>query len=184
MLGRFEGVGDLVVVGCSHGVEELLGEEGLGFFGILDGLPHLLEEVVEPFFLLLEAPACLLALAAVTERSRLPVAGGVELFAELFLIVVQPPRLVPHLGQFLRKPIGCALAELIAELVQLAAGSCALGKGLGELALLQGVGCLANVLAALIELLSRFGHPISIFLAFHSLAHLVGIAEDLLLLFA
>ena len=59
LLGGFEGVGDLVLVGGPHGVEELLGQKRLGLFGVLDGLPHLLEEVVEPLFLLLRAPRLL-----------------------------------------------------------------------------------------------------------------------------
>ena len=64
------------------------------------------------------------------------------------------------------------------------AGAGALGDGLGELALFERLGRLADVLAALFDLLAGLGHPVAVLLALHPLAELVGVAEDLLLLVA
>ncbi len=62
------------------------------------------------------------------------------------------------------------------------AGSGAFGDGLGKAAFLEGLGSLADVLAALLHLRAGFGHSVPIFLALHPLSDLVGVAEDLLLL--
>ena len=67
---------------------------------------------------------------------------------------------------------------------ELLAGAGALGEGLREPALLERLGGLAEVLAALLDLLPRLGHPLLVLLALHPLAQLVGVAEDLLLLVA
>ena len=76
------------------------------------------------------------------------------------------------------------LAELLAQVVQLPAGPGALGEGLREPAFLECLGGLADVLAALLDLLACVGHPVAVLLVLHPLAELVGVAEDLLLLVA
>ena len=55
-------------------------------------------------------------------------------------------------------------------------------RACGTLALLECLGRLADMLAALVDLLARVGHPVAVFFALHPFAELVGIAEDLLLL--
>ena len=55
-------------------------------------------------------------------------------------------------------------------------------RACGRRPCLECLGGLADVLAALLDLLAGVGHAVAIFLAFHPLAQLVGIAEDLLLL--
>ncbi len=57
-------------------------------------------------------------------------------------------------------------------------------SGLGEPAFLERLGGLADVLAALLDLLAGLGHPLLVLLVLHPLAELVGVAEDLLLLLA
>ena len=134
--------------------------------------------------MLLEALGGLLALTVIAERGCLLGVGSVEFFGQLFLIFVQPPRLVAHPGQVLGEAIGRALAQLVAKFIELAAGARALGECLRKPALLEGFRCLADVFATLLELLTRIGHAIAVFFSFHPLAHLVGVAEDLLFLFA
>ena len=109
---------------------------------------------------------------------------GVELFRDLLLVLVEVPRLLAHVGHFLGESIRRVLAELFADVVQLPAGAGAFGERLGESAFLQGAGGLADVLAALIDLLTSLGHPLLVLLVLHSLAELVGVAKDLLLLLA
>ena len=107
---------------------------------------------------------------------------GVELLGDLLLVLVELPRLVAHLGHLLGEPVRGLLAELLAEVVQLPARAGAFGEGLREPALLERLGGLADVLAALLHLLAGLGHPLAVLLALHPLAELVGVAEDLLLL--
>ena len=57
-------------------------------------------------------------------------------------------------------------------------------SGLREPAFLERLRGLADVLAALLDLLARLGHPLLVLLVLHPLAQLVGVAEDLLLLVA
>ena len=108
--------------------------------------------------------------------------GGVELFGELFLILVQLLRLVAHLGHFLRESVGGSLAELFAQVVELPAGPGPFGEGLRDAPFFECLGGLTDMLAALVDLLAGVGHPVSILFALHPFAELVGIAEDLLLL--
>ena len=110
------------------------------------------------------------------------VLGGLELLGELLLILVQSPRLVAHLGHFLRESIGRSLAQLFAQVVELPAGSGPFGEGLRDAAFLECLGGLTDMLAALVDLLAGVGHAVAILLALHPLSELVGIAEDLLLL--
>ena len=77
-----------------------------------------------------------------------------------------------------------SLRSSFAEVVQLPAGAGAFGEGLREPAFLERLGGLADVLAALLDLLAGLGHPVAVLLALHPLAELVGVAEDLLLLVA
>ena len=51
-------------------------------------------------------------------------------------------------------------------------------------ALLERLGRLADVLAALLDLLAGLGHAFAVLLVLHPLLQLVGVAEDLLLLVA
>ena len=88
------------------------------------------------------------------------------------------------LGQLLGELVRRLLAELLADLFKLPAGAGPLGQGLGEPALLQRLGRLADVLAALLDLLAGLGHPLAVLLVLHPLLELVGVAEDLLLLLA
>ena len=100
------------------------------------------------------------------------------------LVLVELPGLVAHLGHLLGELVRRLLAELLAEVVQLPAGAGAFGEGLREPALLERLGGLADVLAALLDLLAGLGHAFAVLLALHPLAELVGVAEDLLLLVA
>ncbi len=108
--------------------------------------------------------------------------GGLELFGELFLILIEPPRLVAHLGHFLRESVGRALAQLFTQVIELPAGSGPFGEGLRYPPLLECLGGLTDVLAAFVDLLPCVGHAVSILFALHPFAQLVGIAQDLLLL--
>ena len=108
--------------------------------------------------------------------------GRVELFGELLLILVETSRLGAHFGHFLGESVRGTLAKLLAQVVQLPAGSGAFGDGLGKAAFLECLGSLADVLAGLLHLCAGFGHSVPIFLALHPLSDLVGVAEDLLLL--
>ena len=173
-----------MLVRLADGVEEVLGQERLGFLGVLDRVAHPVEELVELLPLLFELLAGLLALLGVAERLPGAAVPGVELLGELVLVLVEPPRLVAHLGHFLGEPVRGVLAELLAEVVQLPAGAGAFGDGLGEPAFLERLGGLADVFAALLDLLAGVGHAVAVLLALHPLAELVGVAEDLLLLVA
>ncbi len=133
--------------------------------------------------LLFEPVGDLLALAGVAQRGLWAVLGGFELLGELFLILIEPPRLVAHLGHFLRESVGRALAKLFAEVVELAAGSRPFGEGLRDAAFFECLGGLTDMLAAFVDLLASIGHAVSILFPLHPFPELVGIAKDLLLLF-
>ena len=108
----------------------------------------------------------------------------VELLVDLLLVLVEAAGLVAHLVHLLGEPVRGLLAELLAEVVQLLAGAGTFGDSLGQPALLERLRGLAEVLAALFDLLARLGHPLLVLLVLHPLAQLVGVAEDLLLLVA
>ena len=143
---------------------------------------HLIEKFVEALLLLFEPLGDLLAFSGVAQRGLGAILGGFELLGELFLILVQTPRLVAHLGHFLRESVGGSLAELFAQVVELPAGSGPFGEGLRDAPFFECLGGLTDVLAALVDLLACVGHSVSILFALHPFSQLVGIAEDLLLL--
>ncbi len=109
---------------------------------------------------------------------------GLELLVDLLLVLVEVAGLGAHLVHLLGELVGGLLAELLADVVQLLAGAGALGDRLGQPALLERLRGLAEVLAALFDLLARLGHPLLVLLLLHALAQLVGVAEDLPLLVA
>ena len=57
LLGGLERVGDLLFVGLSDRVVEVLGQERLGFLGILHRVLHLFEQLVEALLLFVRVPA-------------------------------------------------------------------------------------------------------------------------------
>ena len=183
LLGGFERIGDLLFVRLSDRIVEILGQERLGFLGILHGVSHLVEKLVEVLLLLFESLGDLLAFAGVAKRGLRAILGGLKLFGELFLILVETPRLVAHLGHFLRESVGRSLAQLFAQVIELPAGSRPFGEGLRNAPFLECLGGLTDVLAALVNLLACVGHAVAILFALHPFPELVGIAEDLLLLF-
>jgi len=182
LLGDLECVGDLLIGRLSDRVVEPFGQERLRLLRILHRALHLIHEVIESLLLLSEALTDLLALSRVTQRVLRFLVGGVELFGDLILLLVQASRLVAHLGHFLREAVRCALAELLAQIVQLAARAGAFGEGLRQPARLECLGRLTNVLPALLHLLAGLGHAVAILLVLHPFSELVRITKDLLLL--
>ncbi len=100
------------------------------------------------------------------------------------MLFVQAAGLVAHIGQFVGESIRRLLAKLLSQIVQLAAGAGALGKGLRESSPFECLGRLAQPVATLLHLLALFGHPVTVLLPLHPFTQLVGIAEDLLFLLA
>ena len=82
LLGDLEGIGDLLVGRFADRVVEVLGQEGLGFFGLLDRGAHLVQELIELFGLLLELLAGLLAFAAAAKRALGFTVQRVDLFGK------------------------------------------------------------------------------------------------------
>ncbi len=157
--------------------KRLLGQQGLGLLGVLHGAPHPVEELVELLLLLLEALPGLLALSGIAEGTLGVAVPGVEPVGELALLLVEAAGLVAHLGHLLGEPIRGVLAEILADVVELPAGAGAFGEGLREPAFLERLGGLADVLAALLDLLAGVGHAVAVLLALHPLAELVGVAD-------
>ena len=56
LLGGLERIGDLLFVRLSDRVVEILGQERLGFLGVLHRVSHLLEKLVEAFFAAVRVP--------------------------------------------------------------------------------------------------------------------------------
>ena len=143
---------------------------------------HPLDEVFELLPLLFEALLDLLAILGVAERLAGAILLGFELLGEAILVFVELLRPVAHLGQVVGELVRRLLAEVLADVVQLPAGAGPFGQGLRESALLERLGGLADVLAALLDLLPGLGHPFAVLLGLHPFLELVGVAEDLLLL--
>ncbi len=122
LLGRLEGLGDLLLVRLPDGVKEVLGEERLGVLGFLGRVPHPIEELVELLGLLLGPLAGLLAVFGLAQRMLGILVPVVELLGEFLLVLVEPAGLVAHLGHRLGELVRRCLAELLAEVVQLLAG--------------------------------------------------------------
>ena len=54
LLGGLERIGDLMFVRLADRIIEILGQKRLGFLGVLDGIAHLVEKLVEGLLLLFE----------------------------------------------------------------------------------------------------------------------------------
>jgi hypothetical protein len=67
LFGNLERVGDFLLGRLPDGVVKLFGQERLGFLGVWHGAAHLLEELIEPFFLLFQTLADLLAFTGIAE---------------------------------------------------------------------------------------------------------------------
>jgi hypothetical protein len=182
LLGGFQRVGDLLFVRLSDGVVEIFGQERLGFLSILDRVFHLIEKLIEVLLLLIESLGGFFAFPGVAKRRLRTILGGFELLGELFLILVQMPRLVAHLGHFLRESVRGSLAKFFAQVIKLPAGPCPFGQGLRDSPFFECLGGLTDMLAALVDLLACVSHPVAILFALHPFPELVGIAQDLLLL--
>ena len=101
LLGGLERVGDLLFVGLADRIVKVLGQKRLGFLGVLHGGSHLVEKLVEGLLLLFEPLGHLFAVTGVAQGRLGTVLGGFKLLGEFFLILIEPPRLVAHLGHFL-----------------------------------------------------------------------------------
>ena len=82
LLGDLERIGDLLLGRLPDRVVQLLGQERLGFLGVLDGAAHLLEQLIEAFFLLFEALADLLSLAGIAQRVLRGLVARLELLGD------------------------------------------------------------------------------------------------------
>ena len=67
LLRDFQCIGDFLLARLPDGVVQLLGQEGLALLRILDGTTHLLEQLIEPLFLLFKTFADLLSFARVAQ---------------------------------------------------------------------------------------------------------------------
>ena len=162
-----------------------LASRGFGFpSASVDGLLHLVEEAVERLLLLGELFADLLLGLGVAERALGLLVPAVKLVGELVLLLGELAGLVPHGAHVLVEAVGRLLAHLLAEVVELPLGAGPLVEGLRDLAFVQSLGGLADLLAALLDLGALLSHPVAVFLALHPLANLVGVAKDLLFLVA
>jgi hypothetical protein len=115
--GDFQGVGDLLFGRLSDRVVQALGQERLGFLGVLDGAAHLIHDLVETLLLLIESLVDLFAFGRVAQGMLLTIVGGIKLFGELLLILVQTSRLGAHVGHFLGESIRGILSKLLAHVV-------------------------------------------------------------------
>src|SRR5690606_25022467 len=88
-----------------------------------------------------------------------------------------------HLAQLFVELAGGAAAELVAECFEFALGAGAFGQRLGDTALLERIGRPADVFAAFVQALLRFGHRLLILGLIHPFAQLITIAQHLLLFF-
>ena len=164
--------------------KRFLGQQRLGLLGLAHGASHPLDEILQLLPLLFQLLLDLLAIGGVAEGLAGAVLPGVEFLGEAVLVLVELPGLVPHLGQVVGELVGRLLAEVVPDVVELLAGPGALGQRLRHAALLQRLGGLADVVSRLLDLLAGLGHAFAVLLVLHPLLQLVGVAEDLLLLFA
>jgi hypothetical protein len=137
LLGGFKGIGDLLVVRLANRIVQVLGQERLGFLGSFHGGSHLLKQFVEVLLLLIEALGDLFALARVAQRRRRAILDGLELLGEFFLVFIEAPRLVAHLGHFLRESVRRPFAQIFTQVVELPARSCPFGERLRDAPLLE-----------------------------------------------
>src|SRR4051794_32501323 len=135
---------------------QLLAEQRLGGLGVVDRLLHVVRQLLKLLFLLAKLLSELLALRAATQS--LVGLGLVKLrqfIRDLLLVLVQLARILAHLVHRVGELAGSALAELIAQIVQLLAGTSAGALGFGDHSLFQRIRRSSNVLAGLLKLLAR-----------------------------
>ncbi len=181
--GLVNGLGNPLLIGLADGIKQILGQQGFGFLGLAHGVPHVLDEPVQLLALLFQRLLDLLAVGGVAEARAGVILPGVELLGQAVLALIELPGLVAHRGQVIGELVRRPLAQVVPDLVELLAGPGPLGQRLRHAALLERIGGLANPVARVLNLLAGVGHAVAVLFVLHSLLQLVGVAEDLLLLF-
>jgi len=132
-----EGLVGLLLMRLADGVVELLGEEGFGGLGLLDGLLHVVEEFLEVLALLSQVARDLLTLVClgVAEAGVLLLLGGLggvevgQAVGEVLLFFLQVAGVFAHFGHGVVELAGGSFADFFLELVELLGGALTGGGG-------------------------------------------------------
>ncbi len=109
--GDLERIGYFLIIGLPRRVEQTLRQQRLCLLGLLNGLAHPLEKLVELGLLLLEAGSQALALLGVAQGLPGVLVPGVELVCHLLLVLVKLASLLAHFSHFGGEPVRGLLAQ-------------------------------------------------------------------------
>jgi hypothetical protein len=118
---------------------------------------ELIKEFAEILGLTGDAPGEILASGGIAERGPCGFGQGFEVLGDGLLLFDQPARVVAHAAHVIGELARVAVAEIVADLFELAVGACAGGEGIGDGPLFDGLGGALQVGSGLIELLSGLG---------------------------
>ena len=104
-------------------VVKLLGQQGFRGLGLLGNGAHLVEQVGHTGLLLRQLTGQIAAFVRIAQGLLFGVGQALEIPGQFLLLLGELPRVVAHLAHLVGELAGAFLAEIIAELLQVALGA-------------------------------------------------------------
>ena len=168
---------DGLLPGAAHAVLQFLRKQFFRRLGLAGNLLHLLQQFLELLLLRLGHVDRLLEFALIAEGAEGCLPVRVDRLVQFALVVVQFARVLTHLAHGLGELARGLIPVILADLVEVSAGTRSGVGSLRKLFALEVAGSLLHLLAGLLELPARLGQLV-VLAALHPLLNLIEIIDQ------